>query len=84
MTDQPKRRGPKPKGKPRRKVIGFGVSPEHHEWLLQLSNRSGWLAAKIEEDRSKTKIDSQIDSPKADQGRSDKGSGAQPHGDGSG
>lgn len=59
MTNEPQRRGPKPKGKPRRKVIGFGVSPEHHEWLLALPNRSAWLAAKIEEDRAKKTIDAQ-------------------------
>lgn len=52
MTNEPRRRGPKPKGQPCRKVIAFGVSPEHHGWLTALPNRSAWLAAKIEEDRA--------------------------------
>ena len=47
MTNEPRRRGPKPKGQPRRKVIAFGVSPEHHEWLTTLPNRSAWLAEQI-------------------------------------
>jgi hypothetical protein len=51
MTHEPQRRGPKPKGKPRRKVIAFGVSPEHHDWLTALPNRSAWLAEQIENSR---------------------------------
>jgi hypothetical protein len=45
------KRGPKPKGKPRRTVIAFGVSQEEKEWLLTLPNRSAWLREQIEKTR---------------------------------
>lgn len=51
MTDQPKRRGPKPSGKPRARGINFSVSAEHEEWLKQLPDRSKWLAEVIDKER---------------------------------
>lgn len=48
MTDQPKKRGPKPKPRPPKKRIGFYVDMDHHIWLTALPNRSAWLAEMIE------------------------------------
>jgi hypothetical protein len=47
MTNQPKKRGPKPKPRPPKKRIGFYASMEHHDWLSALPNRSAWLAEQI-------------------------------------
>jgi len=72
MTNEPRRRGPKPKGQPRRKVIAFGVSPEHHGWLTALPNRSAWLAEMIEKHGSSAdksaapKTANEIPQPNAD------------------
>jgi hypothetical protein len=48
MTNQRKRRGPKPTGKPRARAINFSVSAIHYEWLMRLNDRSKWLADQID------------------------------------
>lgn len=52
MSDQPRKRGPKPTGRPRRVNISVTVTLEDQAWLRTLPNVSAWLAEKIETDRN--------------------------------
>lgn len=59
MTPKNKR-GPKPKGLPRRTVIAFGVSEEEKVWLTALPNRSEWLRERIAEARKAESVQESV------------------------